>query len=148
MAAGGSVESDPPAPVGDYAASCVGRERILAYFSQALGIRVSLLRLNYACELRYGVLVDLARKVLAGETIDLSMGHFNVIWQADANGLALQALAHASSPPLVLNVTGPEILSVRRVCEQFGDLLGKPVSFRGKEAPAAVAAPAAPPGPA
>jgi nucleoside-diphosphate-sugar epimerase len=138
IAAGGSVESDPLVPVGDYAASCVGRERIFAYFSQALGIRVALLRLNYACELRYGVLVDLARKVLAGETIDLSMGHFNVIWQADANGLALKALSHASSPPLVLNVTGPEMLRVRRVCEQFGDLLGKPVSFRGKEAPDAL----------
>jgi nucleoside-diphosphate-sugar epimerase len=138
ISGGGSVESDPPAPVGDYASSCVGRERIFAYFSQTLGIRVALLRLNYACELRYGVLVDLARKVLAGETIDLSMGHFNVIWQADANGMALQALAHASSPPLVLNVTGPEVLCVRQVCERFGELFAKPVSFRGKEAPDAL----------
>jgi len=91
-------------------------------------------RLNYACDLRYGVLVDLAQKVWAGHPIDLAMGYFNTIWQGDANAVALRALAHASSPPFVVNVTGPELLSVRRVSELLGALLEKPVTFVGSEA--------------
>jgi nucleoside-diphosphate-sugar epimerase len=134
VALGGSAEGDPPAPVGEYAMSCLGRERIYEHFSRSLGTPTALLRLNYACELRYGVLVDLAQRVLAGEPIDLGMGQFNAIWQADANAMALGAFGHAASPPFVLNVAGPETLSVRRVAEDFGRLLGRPVRFQGSEA--------------
>jgi nucleoside-diphosphate-sugar epimerase len=130
---GGSVETDPLVPIGEYAASCVGRERIYDYFSRTAGTRVSILRLNYACELRYGVLVDLARQIAAGEPIDLTMGAVNVIWQGDANAMALQSLACAASPPFVVNIAGPETLSVRRVCEQLGQLLGKAPIFTGAE---------------
>lgn len=130
---GGSCETDPPQPLGEYAMSVLGRERIYEYFSQVLSIPMVLLRLNYANESRYGVLVDLARQVLAGETIDLAMGLFNAIWQADANAMALESFGHVSTPPLVLNLAGPETLSVRRVCEEFGRLLDQPVRFSGVE---------------
>jgi nucleoside-diphosphate-sugar epimerase len=134
LARGGSVESDALQPVGEYALSCLGRERIFQHFSATLAIPMVLLRLNYACEMRYGVLVDLARKVWAGEPIDLGMGHFNAIWQGDANALTLQALARTQSPARVINLTGPELLSVRRLAAQFGELLGKEVVFQGEEA--------------
>jgi len=133
VAHGGSLETDPLMPVGEYAASCVGRERLYDYFSCRQGTRLAIVRLNYACELRYGVLVDLARQVLSGEPIDLSMGAVNVIWQGDANAMTLQALARAASPPFVINVAGPETLSVRRICEHFGQLLGKEPQFAGSE---------------
>ncbi len=135
---GGSRETDPVAPVGEYAMSCLGRERIFEHFSHTAGTPVALLRLNYACELRYGVLVDLALKVYRGEPVDLTMGHFNVIWQADANAAALAAFSLATSPARVLNLTGPETLSVRQVCEQFGPLFGRPPVFTGVEAPDAL----------
>ena len=135
---GGSVESDSPDPVGEYAMSCLGRERILEHFSRTLVTPVSLLRLNYAVEMRYGVLVDLARRVLLGEPVDLGMGNVNVIWQADANAMALRSLDLASSPPLVLNLVGPELLSVRRICEEFGRLMEKEVTFTGTESPDAL----------
>jgi nucleoside-diphosphate-sugar epimerase len=137
-ALGGSVETDPLMPVGEYAASCVGRERLYDYFSRTSGTRVSILRLNYACELRYGVLVDLARQILAGEPIDLTMGAVNVIWQGDANAMTLQSLGHAASPPFVVNVAGPATLSVRHTCEQLGKLLGMPPVFTGSEGPDAL----------
>jgi nucleoside-diphosphate-sugar epimerase len=133
IAHGGSIETDPLVPVGEYAASCVGRERLYDYFSRSAGTRLSIVRLNYACELRYGVLVDLARQIVAGESIDLSMGAVNVIWQGDANAMTLQALGHAASPPFAINVAGPETLSVRRVCEHLGEVLGKPPAFTGSE---------------
>jgi nucleoside-diphosphate-sugar epimerase len=133
VALGGSVEEDALRPAGDYAMSCVGRERLFEHFSQTLGTPVVLLRLNYACELRYGVLADVARKVAAGEPLDLGMGHLNALWQGDANAWALQALAHAASPPRVLNLAGPELLSVRRLGEEFGRLLGRAPAFRGTE---------------
>jgi hypothetical protein len=135
---GGSLETDLLNPIGDYAMSCVGRERIFEHFSRTLGIPMALLRLNYATELRYGVLVDIARNVWASNPIDLAMGNLNAIWQADANAMALQAFDHMSSPPLVLNLAGPEMLSVRRLAEEFGEIFGKPVSFRGSEAPDAL----------
>jgi nucleoside-diphosphate-sugar epimerase len=135
---GGSRETDPLVPIGEYAASCVGRERLYDYFSRAAGTRLSIVRLNYACELRYGVLVDLARQVQAGEPIDLTMGAVNVIWQGDASAMTLQSLGHAASPPFAVNVAGPETLSVRRVCEHFGELLGKPPVFIGCEGPDAL----------
>jgi nucleoside-diphosphate-sugar epimerase len=135
---GGSVESDPPGPLGDYALSCLGRERIFDHFSQTLAIPVSLLRLNYANEMRYGVLVDLAEKVLSGRPVELGMGYFNAIWQGDSNAMTLLALERAAVPPFVVNVAGPQTLSVRRVAEQFGRLLGKPVEFVGSESPDAL----------
>jgi nucleoside-diphosphate-sugar epimerase len=134
----GSRETDSPQPVGEYAMSCLGRERVFEHFSRAYGILVAVIRLNYACDLRYGVLVDLARKVLAGEPIDLSMGYFNTIWQGDAAALALRALVHAESPPSIVNVTGPEKLSVRVVAERFGQLMNRPVRFTGTEADTAL----------
>lgn len=137
-ARGGSREEDPLDPRGEYAMSCVGRERILSYSSTTLGTPMVLLRLNYAVEMRYGVLVDLARRILDGLPIDLTTGHFNAIWQGDAVAVALRALEHAASPPRVLNVTGEEILSVRAVAERLGGLLGRPVKFAGQEADAAL----------
>jgi nucleoside-diphosphate-sugar epimerase len=133
LSCGGSVESDVPNPLGDYAMSCLGRERIFQHFSQSQGTPVSILRLNYACELRYGVLVDLARKIWADEPVNLAMGHFNVIWQGDANAMALASLAHAASPAFIVNLAGPELLSVRRVCQQLARLLDKEVRFEGVE---------------
>lgn len=133
MARGGSVESDPPCPAGDYAMSCLGRERMFEHFSRTLGIPVALIRLNYATEMRYGVLVDIAQKVWAGQPVDVSMGAFNAIWQADANAMTLAAFDRASSPPFVLNVTGPEQLSVREVAGRFAAMMKRPALFSGKE---------------
>ena len=130
----GSTEGDAPSPIGEYAMSCLGRERMFEYFSASQGVRTAILRLNYAVEMRYGVLADLARRVAAGETIDVTMGYFNAIWQADANAIALASLVHAETPPLILNVAGPEELSVRATCEQLGRLLGRVASFTGQEA--------------
>jgi hypothetical protein len=135
---GGSRESDSLNPLGEYAMSCVGRERMFEHFSRTLKIPMALLRLNYATELRYGVLVDVAQTVWAQQPIDLHMGNFNVIWQADANAMALQAFDHLATPPRIFNLAGPEMLSLRRIAEQFGELLGKPVTFRGSEQPDAL----------
>jgi nucleoside-diphosphate-sugar epimerase len=138
VVAGGSLEGDEPAPMGEYAASCLGRERIFDYFSRVHGLRCAVMRLNYAVEMRYGVLVDVAQKVLARQPVDLHMGAANVIWQGDANGQALALLAHCDSPPLVLNVSGPETVSIRRVAEQFGAIFGVEPIFTGSEAPNAL----------
>ena len=135
---GGARETDPPAPLGEYALSCLGRERIFEHFSRTLGLPVALIRLNYACDLRYGVLVDLARKVLLGAQVDLSMGWFNTLWQGDANAMTLRCFAHVASPPLTLNLTGPECLNVRKTCQRLGQLLGREPVFMGKEAPTAL----------
>ncbi|MCX6914497.1 MAG: NAD-dependent epimerase/dehydratase family protein, partial [Verrucomicrobia bacterium] len=135
---GGARETDPPAPLGEYAMSCLGRERIFEHFSRTLGLPVALIRLNYACDLRYGVLVDLARKVLLGAQVDLSMGWFNTLWQGDANAMTLRCFAHVASPPLTLNLTGPECLNVRKTCQRLGQLLGREPVFMGKEAPTAL----------
>ncbi|MDO8587724.1 MAG: NAD(P)-dependent oxidoreductase [Armatimonadota bacterium] len=132
---GGSVETDSPGPTGEYAMSALGRERVFEYFSDALGIPTAIIRLNYACEPRYGVLVDIARRVFEGEPVDLSMGYFNIIWQGDANAMSLAAFDHVSSPPFILNVAGPEILSVRSCAERFGELMAKEPIFTGTEAP-------------
>lgn len=130
---GGSVETDVPNPVGEYAMSALGRERILEYFSRSMDIPAALIRLNYAIEMRYGVLVDVARRVFSGEPVDVNMGHANVIWQGDANAITLQAFGHVSSPPFILNVTGPETVSIRQVAGQFAELMGKEVRFTGTE---------------
>lgn len=134
----GSRESDPLAPVGEYSLSAVGRERIFEHFSHTLDLPLILLRLNYATELRYGVLVDIARKVWAGEEVPLAMGHVNVLWQGDANAQALASLPLATVPPRVVNLAGAETLSVRRVAEEFGRLLDRPVHLSGIEAPEAL----------
>ncbi len=133
LATGGSLEGDVPNPVGEYAMSCLGRERMVQHFSRADGTPAAILRLNYACELRYGVLVDLARKVWGHVPIDLKMGTFNVIWQGDANAMALASFAHASAPAYLLNIAGPETLSVRRVCQRFGRVMGREPQFVGTE---------------
>lgn len=135
---GGSREADAPDPRGEYAMSCLGRERIFEHFGRTMDIPVALIRLNYATEMRYGVLVDVARKVAAGEPIDTAMGHLNAIWQGDANAMVLRAFDQADVPPAILNVTGPERLSVREVAGEFGRLLGREVAFRGEEAPDAL----------
>jgi nucleoside-diphosphate-sugar epimerase len=130
---GGSREEDALNPAGEYAMSCLGRERICEYFCRKHGIKMSVIRLNYATELRYGVLVDIAQRVHAGHAVPLSMGYLNAIWQGDASALTLQALACASGPPLVVNIAGPELLSVRRIAEKFAELWRKSAHFSGVE---------------
>jgi nucleoside-diphosphate-sugar epimerase len=131
---GGAREEDAPDPVGEYAASCLGRERVLEYAAATRGTRVAIMRLNYAVELRYGVLVDIARKVWRGEPVDVRMGYVNVIWQGDANARAIQCLEHAAVPPFIINVTGRETISVRALAQRFGELLGRPPVISGDEA--------------
>lgn len=138
VASGGSVETDPLRPVGEYANSAVGRERMFSYFCNRQGNPTSLIRLNYSVEMRYGVLVDLAQQVRAGDPIDLSMGYANVIWQGDANAMTLQSLADASSPAFVVNVSGPEIFSTQTICDRFADLFGISVRYHGVPAPTAL----------
>jgi len=131
--AGGCTEATPPSPVGEYGQSCLGRERIFEYGSRAYGTPVCLLRLNYAVDLRYGVLHDIGQAVYAGEPIDLTVSHVNVIWQGDANRQALQALELCASPPAVLNVTGPETASVRFIAEILAEAFGREALFTGDE---------------
>lgn len=134
----GSTESSAVGPVGEYAQSVLGRERIFEYFSARYQTRVVLLRLNYAVELRYGVLLDIGKKVFKQRPIDLAMGHVNVIWQGDANSVCLRSFARCQSPPEVLNVTGPEVLSVRDVARRFGEHFKIEPVFDGSEAPTAL----------
>jgi nucleoside-diphosphate-sugar epimerase len=141
IASGGAVETDEPRPVGEYSMSCLGRERVLEHFSHELNIPMAIIRLNYAVEMRYGVLVDIAQKVLRGETIDLSMGHFNCIWQGDANAQTLAAFDHLTVPPNALIVTGPQTLRVRDVADALARLMGSgPPRFSGTESPDALLA--------
>jgi nucleoside-diphosphate-sugar epimerase len=135
---GGADEQTQPGPLGEYAMSCLGRERIFQYFSATRGTGTVLIRLNYANELRYGVLVDLAQKVLAGQEIDLAMGHVNVIWQGDANNYIARSLSLASSPASVLNVAGPQTLAVRELAERIAGLAGTKARFTGSEQPTAL----------
>ena len=130
---GGSLEADIPNPTGEYAITAVGRERIFEHFSKTYGIPTAIIRLNYSNEMRYGVLVDIAQQVWDGKTIDVSMGCANVIWQADANAHVLQSFDYVSSPPFIVNSAGPEMISIRRVAEQFAELMGKDASITGCE---------------
>jgi nucleoside-diphosphate-sugar epimerase len=134
----GSREEDSPQPIGEYAMSALGRERMFEYFSRRNETPISILRLNYATELRYGVLVDIAQQVQAGEPIDLRMGMVNVIWLRDANAMALCSLAAATSPAKVINIAGLEMLRVRDVAEQFGLLFGRPPQLVNHEGPQAL----------
>jgi nucleoside-diphosphate-sugar epimerase len=133
VASQGSTERDAPGPVGEYAQSCLGRERILEHCSRRNGTRICILRLNYAVEARYGVLLDVARLVVRGEPVPLETGYFNAIWQGDANSAAFRSLEHAMSPPAILNLVGPEKLSVRWVAEWFAKRFHRPLRFSGSE---------------
>jgi nucleoside-diphosphate-sugar epimerase len=138
VAGGGSVETDALTPLGEYANAAVARERLCEFFSRQNGTPMTVLRLNYAVDLRYGVLVDVARRVAAGEPVRLSTGHVNCIWQGDANEMILRSPALAQAPPRVLNLTGPAVLSVRALALRLGDLLGRTVHFSGTEADTAL----------
>jgi hypothetical protein len=130
---GGATEATPTAPVGEYAQAALGRERMFEYGSSRWGTKAVLLRLNYAVELRYGVLVDIGHKVYHRQPVDIRTGRVNVIWQRDANSVCLRSLAHCQSPPLILNLTGPETLSVRWIAEEFGRRFGAQPAFLGEE---------------
>jgi nucleoside-diphosphate-sugar epimerase len=138
VASGGSLETDRPDPVGEYAQSCLARERMFEYASSKYGTSLVFIRLNYAVELRYGVLVDIAINVKNRQPVDLTMGYFNVIWQGDANNMAIRSLSYAASPPRVLNIAGREILSVREIAGEFGKLFGVEPVLHGREAETAL----------
>ncbi|HLG83754.1 MAG TPA: NAD-dependent epimerase/dehydratase family protein [Bradyrhizobium sp.] len=133
----GSDERMAPNPPGEYAQSCVGRERMFEYFSRKYATPGRLFRLNYAIDMRYGVLHDIASKVWQGQPIDVSLGHVNVIWQGDASSQALRCLAHCETPTVPINVSGHDILAVRDLAAKFGALLGREPIIKGREEPTA-----------
>ncbi len=135
---GGATEDTPPEPVGEYAQSCLGRERMFQHFSETNATPVTIIRLNYANEPRYGIIVDLALKILNDEPIDVTMGAVNLIWQRDANDYIIRSITLAQSPPLVLNVAGPQTISIRSLAGKIANLLGKEPNFVSQEAPSAL----------
>lgn len=130
---GGSIETDAPQPIGEYAQSALGRERIFQYFAARYKIPGLIFRLNYAVECRYGILLDVAQKVFEGKKVDLSTGYVNVIWQGDANEIALRSLAIVQNPPVLLNVTGQEIVSIRELAQRFGEFFKREPLFINEE---------------
>ena len=135
---GGATEMHPVEPIGEYAQSCLGRERVFEHASNQFGTALAILRLNYAIDLRYGILLDIAEKVYGEKPVDLTMGAANVIWQGDANAVVLRSLMHCQSPPMLLNLTGPEIVSIRWLATRFGEIFGKAPAFEGVEAETAL----------
>ncbi len=138
VSGGGVSEDHPTGPVGEYGQSCLGRDRIFQYFSVKNKIPTLIYRLNYAIDLRYGVLLEVAKSVAEGRPIDLTTGFVNVIWQGDANEMAIRALRHCEVPAKILNVTGPETISIKWLAEQFGTLLGKEPRFLNQPQPLAL----------
>jgi hypothetical protein len=134
VASGGATEDVPPNPPGEYAQSCVGRERMFEYFSRRLGTPGRLFRLNYAIDLRYGVLHDIASKIIRGAPIDITISHVNVIWQGDAASQALRCLVHCETPTSPINISGYETLAVRDLAGKLGERLGRKPIFTGSEA--------------
>ncbi|MBL64233.1 MAG: epimerase [Opitutae bacterium] len=134
----GATEETIAAPVGEYGWSLLGRERAFEHFSRTHGTKVAIVRLNYAVETRYGILVDLAQRILAKEPVDLTAGHVNLIWQRDANEHALRCIRLAASPPTILNVTGHETLAVMNLALRLGEALGVEPQFMGREAATAL----------
>lgn len=135
---GGMTEEDPAAPLGEYAQSCLGRERMFQYFSSLYGTPLCIYRLNYANDVSYGVLLEIAKAVNEQREIDLCMGHVNVIWQGDANEIAIRALLHCSTPAKLLNVSGPETVPVRWLAAEFGKRLNKQPILVNEEQPDAL----------
>jgi nucleoside-diphosphate-sugar epimerase len=138
VSSGGASEDVAPEPVGEYAQSTLGRERIFEYHSHKNGTLMAMYRLNYAIDMRYGVLLELARAITEERAINLTMGFANVIWQGDANAMALRCLNHCSSPPAVINITGPETLSIRWAAGELAKRLGKEPIFEGVESDTAL----------
>lgn len=133
LSSGGCSEEDRPVPVGEYAMSCLARERAFEHAANTYGTKVFIYRLNFAVDLRYGVLFDVAKKVLDGTPISLATPCYNFIWQGSANEIAIRGLLHAQSPAFKMNVTGPETVSIRFVAERFGKMFGKTAVFENEE---------------
>nr|WP_211184554.1 NAD(P)-dependent oxidoreductase [Paenibacillus lemnae] len=138
VGSGGVNESVSPEPIGEYAQSCLGRERVFEYFAHQNETPMTIYRLNYAIDMRYGVLLELAKAIQEGREIDLTMGHANVIWQGDANEMALRCLNHCGTPPTIMNITGPETMSIRWAAGELAKRLGKEALFTGTESDTAL----------
>ncbi|MCF0040589.1 NAD-dependent epimerase/dehydratase family protein [Dyadobacter fanqingshengii] len=138
VASGGATEELRADPVGEYGQSCLGRERLFQYFSSVHGTPLLIYRLNYAIDFKYGVLLEVAKSVLAGKPVDLRTGHVNVIWQGDANEMAIRSLLHCESPSKILNITGPETVSLRWLAAEFGRIFNTEPQFVNEEQPTAL----------
>jgi nucleoside-diphosphate-sugar epimerase len=134
----GSTEDGATNPIGEYAQSALRRERIFEYFSRELNIPGAIIRLNYAIDLRYGILLDVAQKIFQRRPVDLAMGQVHVIWQGDANAAGLRAFEICQTPPAILNVTGPETVSIRQLAKKFGALFQVEPIFENVEADTAL----------
>ncbi len=138
VASGGTTEEVIPGPIGEYGQSCLGRERMFQYFSSIHKTPLLIYRLNYAIDFRYGVLLEIAKSVLNETPIDINTGHVNVIWQSDANEMAIRSLLHCEAPAKLLNITGPETVSLRWLAHEFGRIFNKTPQFIGEEQPTAL----------